>query len=335
MRFNLPLSMVVAPVEVQAGEMTTFRQSFDLVGLMGPLESVTINMTATLESVDLTMLDGGMMKTQTAAQGASSVVTYRVGAASEADTVCETGIAYGPFTVSLDANDQPASINPPTSALTSASVEVINTGQFALCVQVMSPRRAMVAVGNLAVDVVMQSESGDCASPSNFAGSWRAEYTCTSSCDAEGFGGEFTTTITQEGDQASYNDGEATFSGRVCGNVFSFSAEAGFGFTETGTLTLNTDGSASRVSQFRSTDAPICEGDCEDTFTRTDGGSGASICGNFIVEEGEACDDGNTVPGDGCNTCQLETGDCVPFGGPCGDDADCCNDFPCIDGICI
>ena len=336
MRFNLPLAMVVAPVEVQAAETTTFRQTFNLTGLMGPLESVTIDMATTLDAVTVTMLDDAPPKNSVRAQGAESMVTYRVGSMAEADTVCETGVAYGPFRVTLDAQDQPTSVDPPSSALTTASVQVINSGQFSLCVLCTSPRRAMVAVGNLAVDVAMRSPSGNCEPVTDFSGTWRAEFTCTSSCDPEGFGDEFTTTITQAGNQASYTDDQATYSGTVCGNVLTFSVAAGAGFSETGTLTLNTNGTAARVSHYRNGTAPFCEGDCADTFTRVDGGGGEDhICGNGVIESGEGCDDGNTLPGDGCNACQLETGDCVPFGGSCTDDADCCDDFPCIEGTCI
>lgn len=35
----------------------------------------------------------------------------------------------------------------------------------------------------------------------------------------------------------------------------------------------------------------------------------APVCGNGVIEEGEGCDDGNTVSGDGCSsTCQIEAG---------------------------
>jgi cysteine-rich repeat protein len=30
-----------------------------------------------------------------------------------------------------------------------------------------------------------------------------------------------------------------------------------------------------------------------------------AICGNGIIEAGEACDDGNLVNGDGCDNCTL------------------------------
>jgi len=335
MRVNLPLAGVVAPVEVQAGEVTTFRQTFHLPNLMGPLESVSIDMAATLESIAVTMLDDAPPKDSIAAQSAESMVTYRVGTMAEADTVCETGVAYGPFRVALDAQDQPTSVDPPSAALTSTSVEVINSGQFSICVVCTSPRRAMVAVNSLAVDVAMQSASGDCEPVTDFSGMWRSVYSCTSTCDPNGFGGDFTVTITQQGNRASYTDDDETYSGTVCGNVWTFSLQPGPAFTETGTLRLNSDGSASRVSHYRDSAAPFCEGDCEDTFTRVGSSTEDHVCGNGVVETGEACDDGNTAAGDGCNACQLETGDCVPFGGACTDDADCCDDFPCVEGICI
>lgn len=37
-------------------------------------------------------------------------------------------------------------------------------------------------------------------------------------------------------------------------------------------------------------------------------GGGTAVCGNGVVETGEACDDGNTAAGDGCSaTCQSES----------------------------
>jgi len=37
------------------------------------------------------------------------------------------------------------------------------------------------------------------------------------------------------------------------------------------------------------------------------GGGGGAVCGNEVIEEGETCDDGNILSGDGCsNTCQIE-----------------------------
>ena len=43
------------------------------------------------------------------------------------------------------------------------------------------------------------------------------------------------------------------------------------------------------------------------------------VCGNSVVETGEACDDGNNLPGDGCNAaCLIEDNN-----GTCSSDSDC------------
>lgn len=52
-----------------------------------------------------------------------------------------------------------------------------------------------------------------------------------------------------------------------------------------------------------------------------------SVCGNGIVEDGEMCDDGNSVNGDGCSvTCEIDTGACcsVCRGGVVGDTSASC-----------
>lgn len=48
--------------------------------------------------------------------------------------------------------------------------------------------------------------------------------------------------------------------------------------------------------------------------------AGAATCGNAILEAGEACDDGNDAPGDGCEACQLTGED--DGGGPGGGGSD-------------
>ena len=63
----------------------------------------------------------------------------------------------------------------------------------------------------------------------------------------------------------------------------------------------------------------------------TDGGNhgGSATCGNGIIEDGEICDDGNAVAGDGCSdTCRVEHGwTCPTVGKPC---------YPiCGDGIVV
>lgn len=48
-----------------------------------------------------------------------------------------------------------------------------------------------------------------------------------------------------------------------------------------------------------------------------------AICGNGVLEAGEACDDGNMTPGDGCNSrCDLESGACGNAVVEAGEDCD-------------
>jgi cysteine-rich repeat protein len=50
-----------------------------------------------------------------------------------------------------------------------------------------------------------------------------------------------------------------------------------------------------------------------------DANDGASVCGNGVVEDGEQCDDGNDIDGDGCNTdCRISGARhwCIEYSGP-------------------
>lgn len=68
----------------------------------------------------------------------------------------------------------------------------------------------------------------------------------------------------------------------------------------------------------------LCTATCQST----------GACGNAFIDPGENCDDGNSVSGDECSaTCQLE---CVPNGGACTTDAQCCGhgQAVCFAGTC-
>jgi hypothetical protein len=109
----------------------------------------------------------------------------------------------------------------------------------------------------------------DCGSPSDFSGTWTGTYQCTfrtNDC-GEPFGGEITLEVTQDGCSATYSDdGDGTFAGRVCGDVFEFEG-GGPGYTESGTLTLVTPNMAMKHSTFVNTEGG-CTGDCDDDLSR-------------------------------------------------------------------
>ena len=60
----------------------------------------------------------------------------------------------------------------------------------------------------------------------------------------------------------SYTACPDSYEGTVCGNTFKFSG-GGPGFTESGTFTLNNDGTGSKTSNYQNTDNS-CSGTCSD-----------------------------------------------------------------------
>jgi cysteine-rich repeat protein len=73
----------------------------------------------------------------------------------------------------------------------------------------------------------------------------------------------------------------------------------------------------------------VCNGLDDDCNGIVDDGCGEFVCGNAFVEPGEACDDGNTEPGDGCSAdCQVEAGWTCFEDGP-----SICQPLVCGDGL--
>lgn len=147
--------------------------------------------------------------------------------------------------------------------------------------------------------------------PADIAGLWVGTYFCTSSC-GEGFGGAIGLTITQAGATATYTDAlGGEFAGTICGGVYTY-ADTQEDITETGVFTLTDADSATKQAHYRSEVEPFCEGDCSDVLMRQSTGG----------------DDGSSSP-------TAPTGGCANFGEACQTDADCCEDFPCVNGECL
>lgn len=71
---------------------------------------------------------------------ATAVLTWWVGPIGDEDTVCETGETYGPYTVTLDADGRPVSVDTEWVELTQQSREWYNAGQFSMCIQIEATR---------------------------------------------------------------------------------------------------------------------------------------------------------------------------------------------------
>jgi hypothetical protein len=191
--------------------------------------------------------------------GQGATATIRVG--SDPSTVCTEGIPYGPFQVSTSTE-----VTPETVEATEPTLEIINSGMIVMCVSITPTVDALFSVDSVEVNVTQ----GSCGSPASFAGRWVGTYECGNSCGAP-FGDSIELTVTQNGASASYtDDGGATFTGTVCGNLFRFERVTS-GEIERGTLTLEGNNQATKRSTWRGTSPPYCGGNCVDVLTRVSG----------------------------------------------------------------
>ena len=92
---------------------------------------------------------GGAKGTVNLQQTSILEVTVWIASTDEVETVCETGEQYGPYEVTLDENYVPISIDPPTVTLTQNTLDLLNAGEFSLCIQVVSPVDGTVTIESL------------------------------------------------------------------------------------------------------------------------------------------------------------------------------------------
>jgi hypothetical protein len=76
-------------------------------------------------------------------------VTVWIGTVDQLPTVCEEGEQYGPFTVGLDENNIPEEIDPSRVTLSDRTLDLLNGGDFSLCIEVVSPVTGTVTIESL------------------------------------------------------------------------------------------------------------------------------------------------------------------------------------------
>lgn len=85
------------------------------------------------------------------ADGQISVRVW-VGTLDEIETVCATGDEYGPFLVTLE-NGEPTAVDPSSVTLTDETLNLLNGGDFSICVEVIAPEDGNVLIDSLRFNV--------------------------------------------------------------------------------------------------------------------------------------------------------------------------------------
>lgn len=255
-----------------------FSESYNVNSYGGPFSSIKMDLQAHLSSISIS-IPSAVKKTvpfplqyvksaNAAIEG--SQLFIRIARAEQEATVCQDGELYGPFDISMADNFQPVSVTPATAEATQQTLDVINTGGYSMCVQILPVITAIANLDSLIVDF------GSCTEPAaDIQGTWTGSYYCEGICDSADDVFAISLDITQDQNDrsiASYTDSEASYEGRVCGNRFSYSGGVTSVYDESGTFILNADGSASKTSTYLSiTDGDtdtICSGTCSDTLVR-------------------------------------------------------------------
>ncbi len=206
--------------------------------------------TEFLDTIGVFRVGSGVLTT------AATVEVYH-GLSEERDNLCGVSPHVQLLTLYLNSLNQLDSVQPAQYSASQAVIDMYNSGSIATCTRVTPQVNATASMSGL------QANTEKCtAPPSDLSGIWSGNYVCTGSCPETGM---VTLTVTQNGSEASYSDGSASYSGHVCGDVFSFQGGSTT-YDESGKLTLTAPNSATKTSFFRS--SPSCSASCTDTLTR-------------------------------------------------------------------
>ncbi len=259
---SLPLDNALSNVQLVADQTTHLELALQIPPEMGVLKTVEIDIGATMENTTITVakkISNIKNIVNFLTMQSSAEVSYKVG--SDPQTVCQSGIVYGPYSMSAASIEDS---DPDNITLDAATVEILNYGTIVVCMEITSTVNASFSIDQVEANVTQS----DCGTTSNFNGVWTGTYSCGNSCGSE-FGGDVQITITQNGNNATYTDDSGdTYTGKICGDVFTFDRINSPGETEGGTLVLTDATHAVKNSTWRETFSPFCTGDCLDSLVR-------------------------------------------------------------------
>ncbi len=269
-RLNVPISDQINNVQISAGQ-NEVSFVYTLPAGTSTFDTISVNLQDSLNAgfVNTAGLKTRVLKTMLAAMTASSAnaastaeMSVRIGSSTDPD-VCQNGILYGPYTINLNDSDEPVTVSPATAEATPATVSIVNTGAFTVCLLITSPVDGTFSASNVAVDREACLEE-----PANFHGYWIGTYSCDNTPCSDNVNEHISLSVTQDGSSATYTDFEADYEGTVCGNTFKFDGGNQF-FSEYGSLVMNSDGTATKTSFWIAADKN-CSGNCTDQLHRPD-----------------------------------------------------------------
>jgi hypothetical protein len=147
---NLNNNLASFNVESGVAARNTGSYSFDNGGITIGSGSIALDPAA----LTFTPAETSGGKVRVAQQAAESTMTVMVwiDGPDAIETVCETGEDYGPFTVTL-VDNVPVGISPNTVELSRSTINLLNSGSFTLCIEVVSQLTGTVTINKLVLNL--------------------------------------------------------------------------------------------------------------------------------------------------------------------------------------
>jgi len=265
-------------VAVAGGGSGTIAQVYTVPATLGAglaVTDVSVNLNDTLDLPSSVFKARAKPGVPAGARGAAGdsvgQMTVWIGPSFLGTGVCGSpdAIMYGPVAITETAGGG-AAADPPTVQATLPTVNVINTGSAAICVQIDADQDIDAHFEEVAMDVTT------CDDAATFiGGEWEGTYTCRNSGGCADESGDVFIFLGQDtgSHSATYtDDGGGSFSGEVCGNEFRF--DGGYGspvlfVQEGGTFTVTGPGQARKHSEWHDVPPGTCGGVCDDVLHQT------------------------------------------------------------------
>jgi len=263
-KYDIPLQLLVNDVDVKANEQNQFSFNYDFPFFTPAFTNFSVDLNQTLKDINISP-SGANNKASSrmiSDRSTDQVQMYAyISSTTESSSTCQDGERYGPFTVEVENGNKANSITPAKATATKPTLSVVNSGAFTLCLEIVSPIAAKLDVDGVSIEATTCGQE-----PANIAGQWSGTFACTNEGTSND-SGDILITIIQDGYSAKYSDGEASYKGTVCGNIFEYEGGVPYAYDESGTLTFNADGSAKKTSSWDSI-YDDSSGNCEDSLQR-------------------------------------------------------------------